>query len=325
MKVSNFKQHPQNQQKQVEQVEHNIRHARKRSQHSSSPSSSLGSTKLNSDVSMGEESIREVSSSFTEERTTKSESSVANSGVSQHLFKQKDKITPIKEKDQHSSYAKPTMSSRFKSVKKSVNRLAKYRPTQEVPGFKRSAYGKTYRLSMDPGLIKSFQALSKASLNNAAAIYREAKKDLILNSSPSGEKNIQTINKESVKVLREQTSVLANKESNNTSQSDPNEPNQQANIINQKKSGHWTTDVPPYTLGSSEKVSPNEIHKKKFKHSTPPLQTSEEEEVNIMSSPSSDTEKTTQDTEEDCLPDLNSPKNAPNKRVLRSNSRQLES
>ena len=35
---------------------------------------------------------------------------------------------------EHSSYAKPTLSSKFKMVRKTVNKLAKYRPTQDVPG-----------------------------------------------------------------------------------------------------------------------------------------------------------------------------------------------
>ena len=84
----------------------------------------------------------------------------------------KEKTTLKNEKDLNSSYAKPTLSSKFKSVKKTVNRLAKYRPTQEVMGFKKSSTGKPYRLSMDPALLQPFQALSKASLRNAEEIYQ---------------------------------------------------------------------------------------------------------------------------------------------------------
>ena len=51
---------------------------------------------------------------------------------------QKGKTTPRKEKELNFSYAKPTLSSKFKSVKKTVNRLAKYRPTKKSLGLKRA-------------------------------------------------------------------------------------------------------------------------------------------------------------------------------------------
>ena len=92
----------------------------------------------------------------------------------------KGKITPRKEKEINSTYAKPILSSKFKSIKKTVNRLAKYRPTQEVPGFKKSNGGKAYSLPIDPALLQSFQVLSKAPLSNAEAIYQEAKQDLLM-------------------------------------------------------------------------------------------------------------------------------------------------
>ena len=104
--------------------------------------------------------------------------------------------TPRKGKDPISSYARPTESSKFKTIKQSVNRLAKYRPIQEVPGFRKTSNNKTYRLSLDPALLKSFHALSKTSLSNAKAIYQEAKKqDLLLNSSLPTTKKTQTQNK----------------------------------------------------------------------------------------------------------------------------------
>ena len=108
----------------------------------------------------------------------------------------KGKITPIKEKVGNSSYAKPTLRSKFRSVKKTINRLAKYKPTQEIPRFIKSSKGKIYRMSKDPQLIQSLQALSKASLNNAEAIYKEAKQDLLLNSSLPVAKILQSKEKE---------------------------------------------------------------------------------------------------------------------------------
>ena len=75
---------------------------------------------------------------------------------------------------EHSSYAKPTLSSKFKMVRKTVNKLAKYRPTQDVPGINWNQKGnksKKMRMSMDPKPIKSFQALSKVVLTNAETYY----------------------------------------------------------------------------------------------------------------------------------------------------------
>ena len=94
-------------------------------------------------------------------------------------------------------------------LKKSVNRLAKYRPTQEVPGFKKSNSGRTIRLTMDPALMQSFQVLSKTSLSNAEAIYQEAKQDFLMNSSLSIAKLIQ--NKQKEKDKREKGGELTQK------------------------------------------------------------------------------------------------------------------
>ena len=61
---------------------------------------------------------------------------------------------------------------------------------------------------MDPALLQSFQALSKASLCNAESIYQEAKKDLLLNSSLPVAKIIQIQNKGIDKDRREQEGEL---------------------------------------------------------------------------------------------------------------------
>ena len=156
MKSFKFKQSQQNQQKQIEQ---NIRQIRQQSHTTPSPTSSSGTAKYTSDNSMGEESNRERNSSYTEEQPTISEQPANILEESQRNISQKRKVTPKKKKELNSSYAKPTLSSRFKTVKKTVNRLAKYRPTQKVLGFKKSSSNKTYRLSMDPALIQSIQAL----------------------------------------------------------------------------------------------------------------------------------------------------------------------
>ena len=53
---------------------------------------------------------------------------------------------------------------------------------------------------MDLALLQSFQALSKASLSNAEAIYQEAKKDLLLNSSLPVVKIIQIQSKGKIRM-----------------------------------------------------------------------------------------------------------------------------
>ena len=81
----------------------------------------------------------------------------------------KNKYSPIKD-NESSSYAKPTLSNKFKTIRKTVNNLAKYRPTQEVPGVSWNQKGnknKKIRMSMGLKLLQPFWALSKASMSNA--------------------------------------------------------------------------------------------------------------------------------------------------------------
>ena len=123
---------------------------------------------------------------------------------------------------------------------------------------------------MDPALLQSFQALSKASLNNAEVIYQEEKKDLLLNSSLPVAKIIQIQSKGIDKDVRQHESELTQKETANTAQTDHTKSKQNSNKNIPNTTEQWTTNIPYYTIGSSEQVSPPDTQKKKFKHSTPP-------------------------------------------------------
>ena len=166
--------------------------------------------------------------------------------------------------------------------------------------------------------------MSKASLSNAEAIYQEAKKDLLINSSLPIAKLIQIQNRGIDKVVREQASELTLRGTISTAQSVPTELKQDSSKNNPNNTEQWTTDILSYTIGSSEQTSPQDIQKKKFKHPTPPSQTSEEEDVDVVSSPPKGVEETINEIDEDSLPDLTISKNSTKKRMLRSNSRQLE-
>ena len=237
----------------------------------------------------------------------------------------KGKTIPRLEIESNSSYAKPTLSSKFKSVKKTVNRLAKYRATQEVLGFKRNSTSKNYRFSIDPSLLQSFQALSKASLSNAEAIYQEAKKDLLLNTSLPVAKIIQIQSKGMNKDVRQREKEPTQKTAS-TIETDHTKLKQNTVKNNPNTTEQWTTNIPSYTLGSSKHISLPDTQKTKFKHSTPPSQTSQEEDVEMELTPPKVVEETIDEVliEEDSLPDLTTTKNPSKKRVLRSNSRHLE-
>ena len=139
---------------------------------------------------------------------------------------------------------------------------------------------------MDPALLQSFRALSKASLSNAETIYQEAKKDFMLNTSLPTAKRIQTQNKEIDLDKSEQGRKPTQQEATSISQS--NQPKNEQNTIRKNNSNteeNWSTNTPSSTMGSLERISPPDFHRKKFKHSTPPSATSEDEEVEVVSSP----------------------------------------
>ena len=302
-------------QKQQNQIVQNIRQIRQQSPTSSSPEKSTDPSKNNSTV---EESSREANSSNSEEQFLSAKHQTNNKDEINRNTGLKEKISPKKDKENTSSYAKPTLSSKFKTVKKTVNRLAKYRPTQEVPGFKKNNSGRAYRVSMDPALLQSFQALSKASISKAEAIYQEARQDFIMNSSLPVAKIMQLQNKGKENEINKEGKGSNIKE-NLATQLAHKITNKNANITEQKNTENWTTNIPTYTIGSSEHISPPENHKKHFKHSTPPSLTSEDEDIEVEKSPHMDISK----IEEDSLPDLTVTQQA-KKRILRSNSRHLE-
>ena len=99
---------------------------------------------------------------------------------------------------------------------------------------------------------------------------------------------------------------------------------QNTNKTNPNTTEQWITNIPTYTIGSSEQISLLDTHKKQFKHSTPPSQTSEEEDVDVERSPHIEINEALEKIEEDNLPDLTIKLNTTKKRTLRSNSRQLE-
>ena len=76
---------------------------------------------------------------------------------------------------------------------------------------------------------------------------------------------------------------------------------QNTNKTNPNTTEQWITNIPTYTIGSSEQISLLDTHKKQFKHSTPPSQTSEEEDVDVERSPQIEIDET---IEEDSVPDL---------------------
>ena len=49
-----------------------------------------------------------------------------------------------------------------------------------------------------------------------------------------------------------------------TKQSVPTESKQDSSKNNPNNTDQWTTDIPAYTIGSSEQISPQNIQKKKF-------------------------------------------------------------
>ena len=81
--------------------------------------------------------------------------------------------------------------------------------------------------------------------------------------------------------MRQHESELTQKETANTAQTDHTKSKQNSNKNIPNTTEQWTTNIPYYTIGSSEQVSPPDTQKKKFKHSTPPSQTSEVEDVEV--------------------------------------------
>ena len=176
---------------------------------------------------------------------------------------------------------------------------------------------------MDPALLQSFRALSKASLSNAETIYQEAKKDFMLNTSLPTAKRIQTQNKEIDLDKSEQGRKPTQQEATSISQS--NQPKNEQNTIRKNNSNteeNWSTNTPSFTMGSSERISPPDFHRKKFKHSTPPSATSEDEEVEVVSSPTDAKLDSNKTKKKHISPKIRIP---PGPRIrLRSSSRQPE-